>query len=490
MAEADQAVEWYLARDGQQHGPITATEMSKIVELGYLLPTDLVWRQGFDEWRPAHSVFPPAPRPAAPAQPPRPTPAQNEAPPQQRPAAAGSPQQPQHTAAPQPQRPAAQPAQPAAQPRPAAQPAPAAAQPRPAAQPHAPHGAPMGQQPVHAPAAQRPAGGPGPQSPTGIGAHPIHIPGTPGPHDRLVPGEDQLTTDEDAWEDDEPRRRFPWVAIVGLLFLCVAAAGGYAVYSGHLPKIFGGSRVKGHIPIKTALPDKTAPRGEVAPVTTAVAATDTAVDAQLQTTPVWKLVKTEFPDWYQERVRETVRMKSEGKTDKAVAAQLAEALVGLRRKHVNEALAASPGRLKAIASSFLDNLTRLSKHSVEACYGFISQGETNPLIVELTRASEFTGPLNAQELAIFSAIADGRRTPVQHKSASREDYDLLAAQLSKRGWTPSDLQLFSDARELSRASPDRVCKMVQDWFAAQLAVADEAVQIRLLVEALKPVVAG
>jgi hypothetical protein len=32
--------------------------------------------------------------------------------------------------------------------------------------------------------------------------------------------------------------------------------------------------------------------------------------------------------------------------------------------------------------------------------------------------------------------------------------------------------------------------MVQDWFAAQLAVKDEAVQMRLLVEALKPVVAG
>ena len=32
--------------------------------------------------------------------------------------------------------------------------------------------------------------------------------------------------------------------------------------------------------------------------------------------------------------------------------------------------------------------------------------------------------------------------------------------------------------------------MVQDWFAAQLAVGDEEVQVRLLIEALKPVVAG
>jgi hypothetical protein len=32
--------------------------------------------------------------------------------------------------------------------------------------------------------------------------------------------------------------------------------------------------------------------------------------------------------------------------------------------------------------------------------------------------------------------------------------------------------------------------MVQDWFAAQLSVPDAEVQIRLLVEALRPVVAG
>ena len=59
-----------------------------------------------------------------------------------------------------------------------------------------------------------------------------------------------------------------------------------------------------------------------------------------------------------------------------------------------------------------------------------------------------------------------------------------------RGWNPVDLQFFSDARALSRATPQKVCQMVQDWFAAQLAVKDEDVQLRLLVEALKPVVAG
>ena len=214
------------------------------------------------------------------------------------------------------------------------------------------------------------------------------------------------------------------------------------------------------------------------------------VDETFQRAELWRLLKTEFPDWYQERVLETARQKSEGKSDNEIAQHIAEQLVALRRKHVSDALAASPQNLKSVASSFLDNLERLSKHSVDACYGFISQGETSPLIVELTRTSEHRPSLQQQSAAIFTAIAEGRRTPVQHSAPTRDDYDKLAIQLAKRGWSPLDLQLFSDARSLARATPERVCKMVQDWFAAQLAVDDEAVQVRLLIEALKPVVAG
>ena len=61
---------WYLARDGKQHGPLSDVEMTKLVELGHLRETDLVWRPGFSDWRPAPSVFdslsPPAPKPPPP----------------------------------------------------------------------------------------------------------------------------------------------------------------------------------------------------------------------------------------------------------------------------------------------------------------------------------------------------------------------------------------------------------------------------------------
>ena len=48
-----------LARDGQQYGPLSDTELAKFVELGHLQPTDLLWREGFPDWRPAMVVFPP-----------------------------------------------------------------------------------------------------------------------------------------------------------------------------------------------------------------------------------------------------------------------------------------------------------------------------------------------------------------------------------------------------------------------------------------------
>jgi len=50
-------VEWYLARDGQQYGPLSDAEMRKFNELGHLQSNDLVWRKGLSDWRPAGEVF-------------------------------------------------------------------------------------------------------------------------------------------------------------------------------------------------------------------------------------------------------------------------------------------------------------------------------------------------------------------------------------------------------------------------------------------------
>ena len=214
------------------------------------------------------------------------------------------------------------------------------------------------------------------------------------------------------------------------------------------------------------------------------------VDDAFQRLPIWRHIKLEFPEWYAERVQEAVKFASENRSETVITKHLAEAVVSLRRKHAEQALTASPERLKFVATAFLDNLQALAKQNVETCYGFISQGETYPAVLEMLQKQSGSEPLQKQVIAVFEAISDGRKTPQSYLPPRKADYDALAAELTARGWTEADLRTFSDPRALGKASPQQVCKMVQDWFAAQIAIKDPAAQLRLLVESLRPVVAG
>jgi len=51
-------VEWHLVRNGKPFGPLSDLEFSKLIELGHLEQNDLLWRDGFSEWRSASVVFP------------------------------------------------------------------------------------------------------------------------------------------------------------------------------------------------------------------------------------------------------------------------------------------------------------------------------------------------------------------------------------------------------------------------------------------------
>ena len=213
-------------------------------------------------------------------------------------------------------------------------------------------------------------------------------------------------------------------------------------------------------------------------------------DALLRRTPLWRIVKRDFPDWYAERVKEAAALAAENKDDAAIGQHLARALIGLRRQNATHALAASFPQLKAVAATFYQNLAQLRKHSVEACYAFISQGEASPAIVALMQDPGHAGHLQAQLTAVFEAIADGRKAARVYPQPRKTDYDTLTTDLTKRGWSQADMQLFSDERALARAGPEKVCQLVHDWFAAQLDVKDADMQLRLLVDSLKPVVAG
>lgn len=81
-------------------------------------------------------------------------------------------------------------------------------------------------------------------------------------------------------------------------------------------------------------------------------------------------------------------------------------------------------------------------------------------------------------------------TSNERRPPQRSDYDALVSKLTERGWSGEDLKLFADAPSLARAPQDKVCTMVRDWFAAHLAIEDDAVQSRLLAKLIRPLVGG
>ena len=232
-----------------------------------------------------------------------------------------------------------------------------------------------------------------------------------------------------------------------------------------------------------------APPPAAAPVATN-APTLQDVDRTLQGRTVWVSVKQEFPDWYQSRVADVARLTGENKSDAEITAYLVNQLVQLRRENAKHALAASSPRHKDLAAAFLANLRDLARESGEGCYDFISRGETSPIVIRRMQDPAQSAQIEAQLVAVFAAISEGRKTPAEHTAPVKTDYDLLAGELGRLGWTQADMQLFANPRELAQAPRERVCTMLQDWFAAHLAIQDQASQQRLLFETLKPVVSG
>jgi hypothetical protein len=237
----------------------------------------------------------------------------------------------------------------------------------------------------------------------------------------------------------------------------------------------------------TALAPDTTPAAPPAPPPAAhsMAAAD-AIDAS----PLWMFIRTEFPEWHAERQREAQKLRAEKKDDAVVLRYLMEQLVQLRRNHADDALAASPASIKAVSELFVVNLLELNRHSVDACYSYISHGEASNALLPLYGDKALSDLIEKQLLAVFTAIAEGRKERQQALPPRKADYDQLARELVRRGWTDADLQVFSDPRALGQARPVVVCKLVREWFQAQLALDDPAAQVRLLAESLRPVVGG
>jgi hypothetical protein len=422
MSVIESDVQWFIARDGKQHGPLSDTEMRKLVELGHLRAADLVWRLGFPDWRPASTVFSIAPQDF---------------------------RLPQSTS------------------RQHETPSPATAQVQPASWSASPE-----------PKNERPSarGASAPRSETRFGEP-----------------SSAAASDSKQWSQPAPvsssaheaprRSRRPLAAAASLL--AIAGAGAWFVFGngGALLGPAGSEEKAASNSLQTARTTF-----ETAAITNSDAATE--LDAQFQRRSVWNAVKREFPEWYEVRLKEAAQLNAEGKGEAEITRHLVEALVGLRRQNADKALAASAAAHKELASAFLENLRSLAAEGPDKCYDFISRGETSPSIIALLQDTGKSGRIEAQVVAIVAAIAEGKKTPTTHASPSKPDYDILATELGRLGWTQADMQLFADSKSLAKASHDRVCQMVQDWFTAHLAIQDAATQERLLYETLRPVVAG
>lgn len=482
MSGSETDIQWFIARDGKQHGPVSDVELKKIVELAHLKPTDLVWRQGFTDWRAAASVFPTLAASPAPASSPAPSPAVHASP-DPKPVPAATAPAPSPYAAPIKGQASQQYAQTSG-----LQPAqdrwhPAAETTRPDTM------------------ATRPLG-----TPTVRTAGPFPAPG-PGPGPSPAP---RATTDSrkpsemtapprTAAKAPSRGRRFAVVA-VGLLAMTGVGAWLSSQYKDEMFSYMQSDDSTLETGTAAATPAATAtananvvpPSEPPAAVQTAAAAVPSAdeVDRKLQSRGMWVTVKQEFPDWYQARVAEVARLTAERKDQSEITRYLVGELVSLRRENAKYALAASTSRHKELAAAFLANLNSLSRESGDGCYDFISKGESSATIVARMEDPAKSADIEKQVVAVVGAIVEGKKQPAEHAAPQKTDYDVLAGELGRLGWTQADMQLFANPKALAQAPRARVCNMLKDWFTAHLAIQDPSTQERLLFETLKPVISG
>src|SRR5262245_47419308 len=307
MSSPAAQTQWYLARDGQQYGPLSEAELGRFVELGHLQPTDLLWREGFPDWRPAMVVFPPRTSPTG----------------------------------------------------------------RPGS-------------------ASRPPGTLAARS----AAH--HAP----PSRALATGSRQRAHESYHAPAAAPRSRGLRWTLIAIVCLALLAGGGWygTTQWESLLKLMG--RYARWVP--AGLSDmvtgklSAAPKNLEASPFRGLRGPPDLLEPTLQATPLWRVLKRDYPEWYADRLKDIAALAAEKKDDLAIAQQLARALVTLRRQNAGVALAAGFPQLKAIASTFYENLVQLGKHSSEACFEFISKGEASPLVVSLMQNPAFTPHLQAQ----------------------------------------------------------------------------------------------
>jgi hypothetical protein len=448
-------IEWYIAREGAQHGPISDVELRKFLELGHLRPTDLVWCASFTDWKTGQQAFPDSfqPKPAPPA-----------------PVAPSAP-------------PAAPATSPAAAAAPAIQAAAAAAGTVDAAGRSAP-------------------GQAAPRYMDALGSSrrdPAELSDTRA----AVPGDAQLETtpqgsftpsrhkdEEEQFEEPAPRSRRGWIGMATAAFAVLLIAGGLGWFAWQNRSLVSDASAIGNVLTTAVTGNQSAEYFRAAPYI-ATGESKAQIDASLQNIAVWRFLKREFGDWYQEIVAEVEKMRIQKQDERVITQYFVNVIVTLRRRNALAALQSSPEHLRGMATAFVTNLKQLGSRDGATCYAFITHGEASPFMIELSKTPAFAETLQKQMIAVFSGVVDARASRKIHANTRRPDYDALTEYLTKqKGWSQQDLATFSDPQKLSTTLPDKVCTLVQDWFSTQLSIKDTEQQSRLLAESLKPLVGG
>lgn len=293
--------------------------------------------------------------------------------------------------------------------------------------------------------------------------------------------------------DDEPpyrpRRSRIGMATAVLAVLLIIGGLGWFLWQNRTLVSGAGATAVGAM-MQTARPSVPSADHFRAPPYQAPGETREQIDAALQRIAVWRYLKREFGEWYNEIVGEVERRRAQKVDERQITQFLVDVIVTLRRRHAATALQASSGHLKAMAGAFVTNLKQLGSRDGATCFAFVSHGESSPFMVELSRTPAFAETLQKQMISVFEAIVDARSGRKIHPNTRRADYDRLTADLIARGWTQNDLATFSDPQKLSQTLPDKVCTLVQEWFGTQLALKEPDLQTRLLAESLKPLVGG
>ncbi len=539
-------IEWYLARDGQQHGPLSAVELDKFIELGHLKPTDLLWRAGFDDWRMAPEVFPPLPpqQVQPPVGPSAPMSAQPQ--PSDRAAATQSLQQDvrsdtaafgtdslkRHGETTQPVRKINVTRETHAQRSAGGRPAASYGGAQQSAQLDL--GSNYAASPETAPQARTGERKPQtfavhPASPSGGMEHGDYGPAPSGPGAAtqrparsttavaqpanvalptavMRPGAE--TVDEEFLEEEGGRGG--WLMVAAALFLFVLlGAGGLFAYNNQseiaalYAEIVGEAKpaevavvraptraVRQPISKKLTPPVAAAPinarEPAVQPLTAAVA--KSVSELPILKSKLWQYAQKEFGKWTEERLAE---LAEQDKSKEEANKYLIKAFVRFRRDNANHALLASSSSLEEVATAFVTSLRALTERGPNACYAFISNGETTPEVAPLYMEPSIGPKLEAQMLAILKAIVDGKSSPtIKRQPPTSADFDKLSAELGKRGWSAADLKLFSDPGALSKAEPKVVCRLVTEWFATQTKLGDQVARDQLIAASLRPVIGG